>query len=78
MTPKQTEALEMLRRSRAAGPSTDDGLVTSEATFYDVEIDVAYVHWATASVLKAAGLVEYGDWDPDWGTELRLTEAALA
>lgn len=78
MTGKQREALALLLRSREADPSTDDGLVSSESTFYDVEVDVACVHWRTAHALKALGLVEYGDWDPDYGTEMRLTEKGLA
>lgn len=78
MTGKQRDALEMLRQARETSPTTSDGVTTSAATFYDREVDVAYVHWATASALKAEGLVEFVDWDPEWGTELRLTEKGLA
>lgn len=73
MTGRQREALALLRRSREADPSTDDGLVSNTATFYDVEVDVAWVHWRTAAALEKLGLVVWGDYDPD-GTELRLTE----
>lgn len=78
MTRKQRTALALLALSRQASPTTDDGLSVSCATFYDKEIDVAFIHWRTADALRREGFVEFGDWDPDWGTELRITEKGLA
>lgn len=78
LTRSQREALEFLRRARAEDHRTDDGVVSSEATFYDREIATAVVHWRTADALERRGLIEYGDWDPEWGTEIRLAERDAA
>lgn len=72
LTRKQSEALALLERSREEDATTDDGLTSAVATFYDVEIRVACINWRTADALKRRGLVEYGDWDPDWGTQIHL------
>lgn len=74
LTRKQKEALALLERSRRECSSTDDGLTTCVATNYDIEVDVAFIHWRTAAALKHRGLIEYGDWDPDGGTEIRLVQ----
>jgi transposase len=58
---KQREAIEFLGRARDECPSTDDGVTTAEATFYDAEVSVAYVHWRTARALHRRGLVEWDD-----------------
>jgi hypothetical protein len=74
LTRGQRKALDLLRLARATDPSTDDGTVAICATFYDHEVDVAYVYHRTADALVNLGLVEYGYWDES-GTELKLTEA---
>jgi len=74
MTNRQWHAFDLLRRARRESPDTDDGLVYGSATFYDVEIRVAYVHWSTARALERRGLVTFGPYDPDWGTSITLTE----
>ncbi len=72
MTHAQRRALDLLRQARRESPTTDDGVVTSEATYYDREIGVAFIHWRTARALKTWNLIGYGDHDPDSGTEIRL------
>lgn len=76
LTSGQRKVLNLMRMARATCPSTDDGTLAVCATFYDHEINVAYVYHRTADALVKLGLVEYGDFDED-GTELRLTEAGL-
>lgn len=75
MTAKMNVALSWLRRAREDDPSTDDGMLTNESTFYDSEVAVAFVHWRTARALVNAGLARYGDYDPE-GTPLILCGAA--
>jgi len=74
VTGKQKNALNLMRQARREDPTTDDGVATDEATFYDSEVHVAYVHWQTARALKDRGLLEFIAYDPEWGTSLRLTE----
>lgn len=76
LTPGQQNALDLMKLARATCPSTDDGTLAVCATFYDHEIDVAYIYHRTADALVELGLVEYGYFDEN-GTELKLTEAAL-
>lgn len=73
MTPLMKHAVELLERSRATEALTDDGVATTEATFYDSEVDVAYVNLATARALVAQGICEWVDHDPEHGSTLRLT-----
>jgi hypothetical protein len=75
MTTKQRVALDHLRRSQSAGADVPHGTTTTAETFYDIEIDCAYIHWRTAAALERRGLVRFGDWDPEYGTDLWLTEA---
>jgi hypothetical protein len=77
VTGKQSYALGLLRRARSEAPDTDDGVVSTE-TFFDVEIGVAYVHWSTARALRRQGLIEYGPYDPDYGTSIALTDVGAA
>lgn len=75
MTKKMRQAVALMRRARAEDSTTDDGVITSAATFYDTEIKVAYVNFHTAEALAKAGLIEFGDWDPDWH-QITLSEVA--
>ena len=74
LTRAQHHALYLLKLARKSDPNTDDGVMATE-TFYDQEIAVAFIHWRTARSLVKRGLVTYGHYDPDWGTELRLVDA---
>lgn len=74
MTPKQKQALALMRQARAEDPSTDDGVATNDATFYDSEVHVAYVNWRTALSLKRLGLLDYEIVSPDEGWSLRVRE----
>lgn len=66
-----------MKRAREAEPSTDDGIYYGGGTFYDAEINVAYVHFNTADSLQRLGLIRFGPHDPDWGTSLDLTPDGL-
>ena len=76
LTAKEQRALDYLRLAKATCDTTDDGVLTSEATFYDGEIDVAYVNFKTARSLVRKGFITYGDYDPD-GTALCLVSGSL-
>ena len=77
MTAKMRVALDAMKRAREEDPTTDDGILTSLATFYDVEVAVAYVHFRTAEALVKAGHAQYGEWyGPDDGQALVLRRDA--
>lgn len=75
---KEQRALDYLRLAHANDPTTWDGVLTNEATSYDGEIEVAYVHWRTAEALRQKGLVTYGEREPDYGTEIVLQRPEIA
>lgn len=76
LTLAQDFALGCLQRAREDDPTTSDGLMYGGETFYDREIKVAIVNHQTAKALRHRGYITFGEWDPDWGTELKLVEAS--
>jgi hypothetical protein len=71
LTSKQVRALELLQTSRLMGDTWTGALYPHE-TFLDGEIGVAYINFHTAEALRRRGLIEYGERDPEWGTEIVL------
>lgn len=76
LEPNQVRALRYLAQTHP----TVDPIVTADATFWDSEIDAAYVHWRTAQWLRDHGYVTFelvpgGDHDE---TALRLTPMGRA
>lgn len=72
LTEKQRFALELLK-SGARIPETWTGALAAHETFWDAEIGVACINFQTAEALRRRGLIEYGERDPEWGTEIVLT-----
>jgi hypothetical protein len=62
-------ALAMLRRAKQH-PGTDDGICTSDASFYDAEVQVAWINLRTADALERRGYVRIV-YDPD-GSQIEL------
>lgn len=71
LTAKQKHALELLEIG-AKIPDTWTGALAAHETFWDGEIGVAYINFHTAEALRRRGLIEYGERDPEWGTEIVL------
>jgi hypothetical protein len=75
LTRLQRVALELLQRAHGH-PGTDDGIVTAEATFYDSEANIAWVHWKTAQGLERRGKIRLR-YDPD-GDQIELVAEPAA
>ncbi len=71
MTSRMRAALVHLERAASEG-SDPHGSVASCPTIYDQEIQTAFVHWKTAGALEARGLIRFGDWEPEYGTDIYL------
>lgn len=71
LTAKQKHALGLLKAG-AKIPDTWTGALVSHETFWDGEIGVACINDKTAEALRRRGLIEYGERDPEWGTEIVL------
>lgn len=55
LTREQGRALRLVEQTH---PDVD-AVITSDATFWDTEIDAAYVHWRTAHWLMERGYVRF-------------------
>lgn len=71
LTAKQRHALELLEIG-ARIPETWTGALAAHETYWDGEIGVATINPRTAESLRRLGYIEYGESDPEWGTEIVL------
>ena len=74
LTSKQMRALELLQMA-AKMADTWTGALYPHESFLDGEIGVAYINFHTAEALRRRGLIQYGERDPEWGTEIVLVVA---